>query len=91
MIRLLDDRSDELNDWSEKFLALVENIFSDDGNLTEQFDFEYRSEQGEMAISVAHSLISDKNLVVEAGTGVGKSLAYLIPAILFARFAKEPV
>jgi ATP-dependent DNA helicase DinG len=89
MIRLLDDRSDELNDWSEKFLALVENIFSDDGNLTEQFGFEYRPEQGEMAISVAHSLISDKNLVVEAGTGVGKSLAYLIPAILFARFAKR--
>ena len=89
MIRLLDDRSSELNDWSEKFLTMVENIFSHDGNLTEQFGFEYRPEQEEMAIAVAHSLLSDTNLVVEAGTGVGKSLAYLIPAVLFARLTKR--
>ena len=89
MIRLLDDRSSELNDWSEKFLTMVENIFFHDGNLTEQFGFEYRPEQEEMAIAVAHSLLSDTNLVVEAGTGVGKSLAYLIPAVLFARLTKR--
>ena len=37
-----------------------------------------------MAVAVAQALENRKHLVVEAGTGVGKSLAYLIPAILFA-------
>ncbi|PYK93463.1 MAG: ATP-dependent helicase [Verrucomicrobia bacterium] len=37
-----------------------------------------------MAAAVARALEEDRHLVVEAGTGVGKSLAYLAPAILFA-------
>lgn len=37
-----------------------------------------------MAVAVAESLVHGKHLCVEAGTGVGKSLAYLIPAVLFA-------
>ncbi|MGH9651601.1 MAG: ATP-dependent DNA helicase, partial [Terriglobales bacterium] len=37
-----------------------------------------------MAVAVAKALRNGKHLVVEAGTGVGKSLAYLVPAILFA-------
>src|SRR2546428_2365118 len=37
-----------------------------------------------MAVAVARALEEDRHLVVEAGTGVGKSLAYLVPAILFA-------
>jgi ATP-dependent DNA helicase DinG len=35
-------------------------------------------------VAVARALEEDRHLVVEAGTGVGKSLAYLVPAILFA-------
>src|SRR3981189_2804182 len=37
-----------------------------------------------MAARVAQALEEERHLVVEAGTGVGKSLAYLVPAILFA-------
>src|SRR5512136_351239 len=37
-----------------------------------------------MAIAVARALENGEHLAVEAGTGVGKSLAYLVPAILFA-------
>src|SRR5205807_389707 len=37
-----------------------------------------------MAVAVARALEEDRHLVVEAGTGVGKSLAYLVPSILFA-------
>jgi ATP-dependent DNA helicase DinG len=37
-----------------------------------------------MAVAVAHALEEGRHLAVEAGTGVGKSLAYLVPAILFA-------
>jgi ATP-dependent DNA helicase DinG len=37
-----------------------------------------------MAVAVARALQDREHLAVEAGTGVGKSLAYLVPAILFA-------
>ncbi|HKQ37931.1 MAG TPA: helicase C-terminal domain-containing protein [Verrucomicrobiae bacterium] len=65
-------------------LAQVEEIFSPTGILSRSPNFEYRPQQQEMAVAVAKSLINGGHLLVEAGTGVGKSLAYLIPAILFA-------
>jgi ATP-dependent DNA helicase DinG len=62
----------------------VEAIFSPSGLLSRARNFEYRPQQQEMAVAVARALESGEHLAVEAGTGVGKSLAYLIPAILFA-------
>src|SRR5882757_4414371 len=44
--------------------------------------FEYRAGQLEMAESVASALEDRRHLIVEAGTGTGKTLAYLLPAIL---------
>ncbi|WP_020468970.1 ATP-dependent DNA helicase [Zavarzinella formosa] len=44
-------------------------------------DFESRSEQLEMAKAVAEAIDKEHHLMVEAGTGVGKSFAYLVPAI----------
>jgi ATP-dependent DNA helicase DinG len=66
------------------FVARVEKIFSSDGLLAEAKNFEYRPEQQEMAVAVARTLEEERHLVVEAGTGVGKSLAYLAPAVLYA-------
>ncbi|NOS69943.1 MAG: DEAD/DEAH box helicase family protein [Verrucomicrobia bacterium] len=65
-------------------VAQVENIFSPSGILSKASNFEFRPQQQEMAMAVAQALQSRGHLAVEAGTGVGKSLAYLIPAILFA-------
>lgn len=48
-------------------------------------NFEARAEQLEMATHVARAFQASENLVIEAGTGVGKSLAYLVPAALTAR------
>jgi ATP-dependent DNA helicase DinG len=62
----------------------VETLFSAEGILSKASNFEYRPQQQQMAVAVARALTSREHLVVEAGTGVGKSLAYLIPAILFA-------
>jgi len=42
-----------------------------------------------MAMAVAQTLEENRHLVVEAGTGVGKSLAYLVAAILFALEATQ--
>lgn len=47
-------------------------------------DFEPRREQAAMAEAVRAAFEASENLVVEAGTGVGKSMAYLIPAALTA-------
>ena len=47
-------------------------------------DYERRVEQLEMAAEVDAALRERRHLTVEAGTGVGKSFAYLVPAILFA-------
>ncbi len=47
-------------------------------------NYEQRPQQLEMAEAVARAIGEKKHLVVEAGTGVGKSFAYLVPAILAA-------
>ncbi len=68
----------------DEFVERVRQMFSPDGLLAKARNFEYRKEQQEMAVAVARSLSEERHLVVEAGTGVGKSLAYLVPAILYA-------
>jgi ATP-dependent DNA helicase DinG len=67
----------------------VEEIFSPNGILSRSKNFEFRPQQQQMAMAVARSLDERKHLAVEAGTGVGKSLAYLIPAILIAKRNKK--
>jgi len=55
------------------------------GAFSNLFDsFEYRPEQVEMLKEVGKSLSEGQHLLVEAGTGVGKSFAYLVPAAIFA-------
>ncbi|MDX2177252.1 MAG: helicase C-terminal domain-containing protein [Candidatus Sumerlaeia bacterium] len=54
-------------------------------------DFEDRPQQRQMAAAVADSFNRDGIAVVEAGTGTGKSLAYLVPAILYALRNKERI
>src|SRR5438445_11771332 len=70
-------------------VAQVEEIFSLKGILSRARNVEYRPQQQEMAVAVARALQSGEHLAVEAGTGVGKSLAYLVPAILFAVARKK--
>jgi ATP-dependent DNA helicase DinG len=62
----------------------MQHAFSDEGPFAMSKDFEYRPQQQRMAELVAHSLEHASPLVVEAATGVGKSLAYLLPSVMFA-------
>lgn len=62
----------------------VHDIFSEGGRMASAKNFEYRPQQQQMATAVARALENRSHLLVEAGTGVGKSLAYLIPSVLFA-------
>lgn len=63
----------------------VAEIFAEGGALSRLLPgHEPRQQQVEMAQAVADAISQGTNLIVEAGTGVGKSLAYLVPAALHA-------
>lgn len=70
----------------------LEEIFSQDGLLARVLrpDYEWRPQQGEMADAVYRTLQDGGALLVEAPTGVGKSLAYLVPGILWSLGARQP-
>ncbi len=63
----------------------LRELLAEDGPLTDIVEeYEHRPEQELMLESVARAFNNGDQLLVEAGTGTGKSLAYLIPAVLWA-------
>ncbi len=70
----------------------LRDIFSPGGLIAQHLDaYEFRHEQLHMAHEVARAFMASEHLIVEAGTGVGKSFAYLIPAISLALKTEQPV
>ncbi len=70
----------------------TQEIFAPLGLLEQALpQYEYRVEQATMADKVYHCLTKDEHGIIEAGTGVGKSLAYLIPAIYYAHDQKKRI
>ena len=68
----------------------VRQFFGRKGLLSEWHpNYEFRAGQLEMAEAVQAALAEKKHLIVEAGTGTGKTLAYLVPAILFSKGAQR--
>lgn len=64
----------------------IGQAFAPDGLVGSLYqDYETRREQVEMSEAVLEAFRSSQNLMVEAGTGVGKSMAYLLPAALIAQ------
>ena len=63
---------------------LAQEIFAPTGQLCSALQLDHRPEQAQMARSVAGAMLDDVPLLFEAGTGVGKSLAYLIPGLIHA-------
>jgi ATP-dependent DNA helicase DinG len=63
---------------------LTATVFSDGGWLQSELSLEHRPGQERMAHSVAAAFRDDEPLLFEAGTGIGKSLAYLVPGIIHA-------
>ena len=61
----------------------VLDVFSTAGVLAQTTEhFQPRDGQTQMALAVADTIVNGGSLVVEAGTGVGKTFAYLVPALL---------
>ena len=64
----------------------ISNIFSVNGELGQSIKgFRPRTEQIEMAYAVGESIQNKSSLVIEAGTGTGKTFAYLAPALVFGK------
>ncbi len=63
----------------------VSAILEHGGEFSRYFEhYEQRPEQIDMLQAVAHAISESQHLMVEAGTGIGKSFAYLIPAVLWS-------
>ncbi|MCA9883901.1 MAG: 3'-5' exoribonuclease [Anaerolineae bacterium] len=63
----------------------VEAILGENGRLAQSLDgYEHRVQQVAMARSVTEAFNNQQQVMIEAGTGIGKSLAYLTPAVLWA-------
>jgi DNA polymerase-3 subunit epsilon/ATP-dependent DNA helicase DinG len=72
----------------DKLAAMLEA----DGLFAQHFPgFEHRPQQVAMLRAVANALNEERHLLVEAGTGTGKSIAYLLPAVTFAHRNGERV
>ena len=55
--------------------------FAPDGLLAKTLkDFVPREQQQKMATEIRQAILDEKNLIIEAGTGTGKTFAYLVPA-----------
>ena len=63
----------------------IDEYFGENGAIHKNFGkFEVRREQYEMAKFIENSMNENKKLIVEAGTGTGKTIAYLLPTLLYA-------
>lgn len=63
----------------------IQAVFGPEGPLAKTLPgYEFRESQREMAFGVLRSFFTSRHALVESGTGTGKSIAYLVPAILWA-------
>jgi ATP-dependent DNA helicase DinG len=71
----------------------LDAILGKDGAIARRLGdlYEFRPQQLEMASAVRSAIGEEHHLMVEAGTGVGKSFAYLLPAIEYAVRTKKRV
>ncbi len=90
MISLREDGEQAPVDLS-MLTGLTEAIFEPGGYLESALGLEHRPQQEAMARAMAESLAERGSLLFEAGTGVGKSLAYLIPGIIWAVETEQPL
>ncbi len=78
--------------WKSVDPSTIDVIFGEGGDLAQRFDrYEPRAGQVAMAHAVTSALNKQQFLLAEAGTGVGKSLAYLVPCALWSVLNHLPI
>ena len=69
----------------------IKNILGREGTYSKTIkNYEFRPEQIDLSEKITHALNNNQILLAEAGTGVGKTMAYLVPAVLYA-LANGPI
>ncbi len=82
----------EEDTWQPIDAENIKNIIGHDGAFAQKLTgYEFREQQVQMSESIANAFNNSTHLMAEAGTGIGKSLAYLIPAVIWATTNKTPV
>ena len=86
ILKMLDvDSQETLEGEKMNVSSYIEKILSNNGIIAQHLrGYEYRPQQLLMAEAISNAIEFENNLIVEAGTGVGKSFAYLIPAIFLS-------
>ena len=85
--RLSDDVGEPMRSVARRELSeqQVEALLEPHGIFARAFPgFESRPQQAEMLKAVTRAIYQGRKLIVEGGTGIGKSVAYLLPAVLYA-------
>ncbi len=69
----------------KKYLRIdIDDFFGENGKIHQEIDkFEIRKEQYKMSKYIEKSMNENHKLIVEAGTGTGKTIAYLLPTLLY--------
>ncbi|WP_155811975.1 hypothetical protein [Aerococcus sp. Group 1] len=70
---------------------LCDDIFSVQDDMVNEHGLEAREGQNHLMMDIIGSLDTQESLICEAGVGIGKSLAYLIPGILYSKYTGEPL
>lgn len=83
----LDKRS--IKETFYKIGETVDTFFSETG--PEKFNLEFRDGQYDMSCQIIDAIMNERHLLVEAGVGIGKTFAYLLPAIYINKFFKWPI
>jgi ATP-dependent DNA helicase DinG len=82
---------------SSKFISkvreevIVGSVFDFFDNKIPQFGLQNRDGQIDMALDIAEAIANKKNIMVEAGVGIGKSYGYLLPSIFAHKYYERPV
>ena len=75
----------------KKFLKIGEDVFSFFMDKATEAGFEEREGQWEMSCEIVEGLRDKKHVLVEAGVGIGKSFAYIVPILYYIKTYRRPV
>lgn len=90
-------RSHSMNDqnnepYSESFGHLLDSVYESNGTMENTLtNYEKRQGQRDISETIFDSFQENKHALIEAGTGIGKSIAYLIPALYYAMINDERI
>lgn len=84
---LLYDRKNELKLRDKNIVGSVFDLYEN----FESMGLEKREGQFNLALDISEAIRDKKNLIVEAGVGIGKSLGYLIPALYTIKYTGRPI